>query len=166
MLTVETIGRIRREYFFKGKTIKEIVRDLKVSRNTVRKVLRSGQTAFEYERDIQPRPKLGGWTADLDALLAGHAAKSRPRAVDADPALRGAARAWLSRRLRCRAALRRTMEQGARAILRPNGKRDGDSDEPRWLRRERLQLASKRYFVVAQNHICDPFSGARAQCPA
>jgi transposase len=76
MLTVETIGRIRREHFLKGKTIKEIVRDLKVSRNTVRKVLRSGETAFEYERDIQPRPKLGRWTADLDALLAGNAAKS------------------------------------------------------------------------------------------
>ena len=47
MLTVETIGRIRREYFLKGKTIKEIARDLRVSRNTVRKVLRSGETAFD-----------------------------------------------------------------------------------------------------------------------
>ena len=47
MLTVETIGRIRREHFIKGKTIREIARDLKVSRNTVRKVLRS----FEYERN-------------------------------------------------------------------------------------------------------------------
>jgi DNA-binding NarL/FixJ family response regulator len=36
MLTVETIGRIRREHFLKGKTIKEIARDLNVSRNTVR----------------------------------------------------------------------------------------------------------------------------------
>ena len=75
MLTVETIGRIRREHFLKGKTIKEIARDLKVSRNTVRKVLRSGETAFEYERDVQPRPKLGQWTTELDALLAGNAAK-------------------------------------------------------------------------------------------
>ena len=56
MLTMETIGRIRREHFVKGKTIKEITRDLKVSRNTVRKVLRSGETAFEYEREVQPRP--------------------------------------------------------------------------------------------------------------
>jgi hypothetical protein len=38
MLVVETIARIRREHFIKGRTIKEIVRDLKVSRNTVRKV--------------------------------------------------------------------------------------------------------------------------------
>jgi transposase len=75
MLTVETIGRIRREHFIKGKTIREISRDLKVSRNTVRKVLRSGETAFEYERDVQPRPKLGRWTEELDVLLAGNAAK-------------------------------------------------------------------------------------------
>jgi DNA-binding transcriptional regulator LsrR (DeoR family) len=58
MLIVETIARIRREHFIKGKTIKEIARDLKVSRNTVRKMLRSGETSFEYERLVQPRPKL------------------------------------------------------------------------------------------------------------
>src|SRR5438067_7368698 len=75
MLTVETIGRIRREHFLKGKTIREIARDLKVSRNTVRKVLRSGETSFEYERSVQPRPKLGRWAADLDDLLAGNATK-------------------------------------------------------------------------------------------
>jgi transposase len=75
MLTVETIGRIRREYFLKGKTIKEIARDLKVSRNTVRKVLRSGETSFEYEREVQPRPKLGRWTVEFDELLAANAAK-------------------------------------------------------------------------------------------
>jgi transposase len=76
MMTVETIGRIRREHFLKGKTIKEIARDLKVSRNTVRKVLRTGQTAFAYGRDVQPQPKLGRWTADLDELLAGNVTKA------------------------------------------------------------------------------------------
>jgi len=75
MLTVETIGRIRREHFLKGKTIKEIARDLRVSRNTVRKVLRSGETSFEYERNVQPRPKLGRWTAELENLLTSNAAK-------------------------------------------------------------------------------------------
>src|SRR5258708_8956330 len=75
MLTVETIGRMRREHFNKGKTIREIPGDLKVSRNTVRKVLRSGETSFEYERDVQPRPKLGRWTAELDELLEGNATK-------------------------------------------------------------------------------------------
>src|SRR3978361_958435 len=76
MLVVETIARIRREHFIKGKTIKEIARDLKVSRNTVRKVLRSGETSFEYERVVQPRPKLGRWAAELDGLLASNVAKS------------------------------------------------------------------------------------------
>jgi transposase len=69
MLVVETIGRIRREHLVKGKSIREIARDLKVSRNTVRKVLRSGETAFSYEREVQPRPKLGPWKADLDRML-------------------------------------------------------------------------------------------------
>jgi transposase len=76
MLIVETIARIRREHFIKGKTIKEIARDLKVSRNTVRKVLRSGETSFEYERAVQPRPKLGRWATEIDGLLAANATKA------------------------------------------------------------------------------------------
>src|SRR5687767_4474402 len=76
MLVVETIARIRREFFVKGRSIKEIVRDLKVSRNTVRKVLRSGETVFSYEREVQPLPKLGRWRDDLDRMLAGNEAKS------------------------------------------------------------------------------------------
>jgi DNA-binding CsgD family transcriptional regulator len=40
MLIVQTIGRIRREHLVKGKSIKEIVRDMKISRNTVRRALR------------------------------------------------------------------------------------------------------------------------------
>jgi hypothetical protein len=35
----------------------------------------AGATSLEYERDVQPRPKLGRWTEELDALLAGNAAK-------------------------------------------------------------------------------------------
>ena len=69
MLIVETIGRIRREHLVKGKSIKEIARDLKISRNTVRKVLRSGETSFSYEREVQPRPKLGRWKVEIDRLL-------------------------------------------------------------------------------------------------
>lgn len=77
MLIVETVARIRREYFVKGKSIKEIVRDLGVSRNTVRKVVRSGETAFSYERSVQPLPKLGPWAADLEGLLAANERKAR-----------------------------------------------------------------------------------------
>jgi transposase len=76
MLVVETVGRIRREHFVRGKSIKEIARDLRLSRNTVRKILRSGETAFAYEREVQPQPKLGRWTSDLDRMLAANATKS------------------------------------------------------------------------------------------
>jgi transposase len=76
MLIVETIGRIRREHFVKGKTIKEIVRDLGISRNTVRKALRSEATSFTYERGNQPLPKLGPWSEKLDELLAENEKKA------------------------------------------------------------------------------------------
>ena len=76
MLVVETIGRIRREHLVKGKSIKEIARELKISRNTVRKVLRSEETSFSYEREVQPRPKLGRWKAALDLMLTGNVGKA------------------------------------------------------------------------------------------
>src|ERR1700734_791761 len=72
MLVLETIARIRREHFVQGKSIKEISRDLRLSRNTVRKVLRSDETSFAYERQVQPRPKLGRWKEELDRLLAAN----------------------------------------------------------------------------------------------
>ena len=73
MLIVETIGRIRREHLDKGKSIREIARTLHLSRNTVRRILRSGETAFSYEREVQPRPKLGAWADELDRLLTSNA---------------------------------------------------------------------------------------------
>src|SRR5271163_4647652 len=76
MLVVVTIGRIRREHFIHGKSIKEIARDLRLSRNTVRKVLRSDETSFSYERQVQPRPKLGRWKEELDGLLTTNAEAS------------------------------------------------------------------------------------------
>ena len=74
MLVVETVARIRREHLVGKKGIKTIARELGLSRNTVRKVLRSGQTSFTYEREEQPRPKLGSFTERLDTLLAANAA--------------------------------------------------------------------------------------------
>src|SRR3546814_17176904 len=77
MLVVETVARIRREFFVKGKSLKEIARALGVSRNTVRKVVRSGQTGFSYERAVQPLPTLEAWTADHDRQLAVNESKVR-----------------------------------------------------------------------------------------
>ena len=77
MLVVETVARIRREYFVHRKSIKEIVRTVKVSRNTVRKVIRSGASAFSYDRSSQPRPKIDPWRLELDEILAGNARRPK-----------------------------------------------------------------------------------------
>ena len=69
MLVVETIGKIRRDHFVRGKKIKAIARDRGLSRNTVRKVLRSEQTSFRYERAAQPMPKLGDHIKALETML-------------------------------------------------------------------------------------------------
>ena len=76
MKGVDTIARVRREFYVRGRSIKEICRELDISRNTVRKILRSGATAFEYERSVQPQPKIGPWREELDRLLAVNAARS------------------------------------------------------------------------------------------
>ncbi len=59
MLVVETVAKIRRAYFVQHKPIKQICRELKLSRKVVRKVIRSEATAFRYTRSVQPAPKLG-----------------------------------------------------------------------------------------------------------
>ena len=76
MLIVETIARIRRAHFVQGKPIKAICRELKISRKVVRKVLRSGETAFEYERSVQPLPKIGPFKDQLDQILASNETKA------------------------------------------------------------------------------------------
>ena len=69
MMSVDVIGDIRRAYFEQRLPIKEIVRTLRVSRATVRKVVRSHKTAFKYERGVQPAPKLGAWVEVLAQIL-------------------------------------------------------------------------------------------------
>ena len=90
MLVVETIARIRRAYFVQRKTIKAICRELRVSRKVVRKVIRSGATAFAYERRVQPQPKLGAWRGELDQLLAANAARPARERLRRGPPLCGA----------------------------------------------------------------------------
>jgi transposase len=65
----------RRAHLVQGKSIRAIARELRVSRKVVRKVLRTGQTEFRYEREVQPRPKLGRWREGLEGLLAANAGK-------------------------------------------------------------------------------------------
>src|SRR5687768_12391986 len=68
MLTVETIARVRREHA-KGRSVRAIARSLKLSRETVSKYLRSGETAPRYERQVQPYPQLAAFQKDLERLV-------------------------------------------------------------------------------------------------
>ncbi|MDH5331681.1 MAG: IS21 family transposase, partial [Aquincola sp.] len=66
---METIGKIRRRRLVKQDTISGIARDLGLSRNTVKKALRTGGEPFEYRRERQPRPQLGPYLGLLEQWL-------------------------------------------------------------------------------------------------
>jgi len=66
---VETIRKIRLAIHRDGKSIRKTAKDLHLSRNTVRKVIRSDQTAFEYRRRVQPHPRLGNHIDLLEERL-------------------------------------------------------------------------------------------------
>src|ERR1700748_300802 len=69
MVTVETIGRIRRAFWVDKEPIRQIVREVRVSRQTVRRAIRGTSTEFRYERQVQPQPRLGDYVARLEAML-------------------------------------------------------------------------------------------------
>ena len=50
MLGVDKIGKMRRARFRERRSITGVIRDLAVSRTTVRNVLRSDAAAFSYDR--------------------------------------------------------------------------------------------------------------------
>lgn len=79
MLILETIAKIRRHYFSEGKKIKEISRELRLSRNTVRKVIRSGATEHSYSRESQSYPKLGLFLERLNNLLTENQKRPKKR---------------------------------------------------------------------------------------
>lgn len=69
MLNVETIRKVRQAHLRDGKGIREISRDMNLSRNTVRNIIRSGITDQKYERAAQPHPKLGTFIERLSEML-------------------------------------------------------------------------------------------------
>ena len=69
MKRVDTIARVRRAFYVLGWSMKKIVRDLHVSRNTVRKILRTDETDLSYERERQPMPRIGPWQGQLEQFL-------------------------------------------------------------------------------------------------
>ncbi len=75
MLIVETIRKIRCAYHRDRKSIRQIAREFKLSRNTVKKVIRSDATEFTYDRKDQPHPKLAPYHELLSEYLATDATK-------------------------------------------------------------------------------------------
>ena len=70
MVSLETTAKVRRDHFVHAKSIKQISRERGIGRNSVRKILRSGETTtFRYERHDTPMPKLGTFIAQLDTML-------------------------------------------------------------------------------------------------
>jgi len=82
MLVMETIRKVRLA-LSKGMSIREVAKKFSISRNTVRKVQRSGETSFVYQRKEQRYPALEGHIDILEALLAANAdvAPSKRRTV-------------------------------------------------------------------------------------
>ena len=74
---METIGKVRRASRVGGKSIRSIARTMNMSRNTVRKVLRSEETEHRYRRGVRPKPKLGGYVAALEEMLEANEKKAR-----------------------------------------------------------------------------------------
>ena len=83
MLVVETIAKIRRYHFVEGRGIREISRLLRISKNTVRKVIRSGVTEHQYKRSKQPMPQLGDYITRIEDLLEDDWKRSKKRRLTA-----------------------------------------------------------------------------------
>jgi transposase len=72
MLGMETIRKIRLA-LGKGMSIREAAQKFNKSRNTIRKILRSGMTSFSYQRCEQSYPVLGKYIKPLEELLEANA---------------------------------------------------------------------------------------------
>jgi transposase len=81
---MEHIAEIRRRHFISKESISAIANSLSLSRQTVRKALRSDKEPI-YQRKIQPTPKLGSFKSQLaewlerDAKLPRHQRRTAQR---------------------------------------------------------------------------------------
>ena len=70
MISVETVGKIRRRHLVKGESISKIARETGLSRNIVKRYLRNAVLEPGYSPRLrQVQPKLGPFVARLEALL-------------------------------------------------------------------------------------------------
>ena len=69
MLTMETVLRVRLAGKRDGRSVREIARKYRLSRNTVRKYLRRSEMEPRYQRKQESKPKLGPFVEALEQLL-------------------------------------------------------------------------------------------------
>ena len=69
MLVVETIAKIRRMYHVHGKGFKAIARELHMSKNTIKKIIKDDNTRQGYKRTRQPYRVLASYKAELTKRL-------------------------------------------------------------------------------------------------
>jgi transposase len=69
MIIMETIAKIRRMYHINGKGFKTIARELKLSKNTVKKIIRSNVTVLHYQREQQSYRVLEKYITSLTEKL-------------------------------------------------------------------------------------------------
>lgn len=69
MVSVEDREKIRRAYFIEGKSLRQIARELKHSRKTVRKAIESAEPLPYTLEEPRPSPVLGPHKARIDELL-------------------------------------------------------------------------------------------------
>ena len=69
MVSVDEIQFVRKLALVKCVPIREIVRRTGLSRNTIRKILRSDKTKFEYKREVTHSPILGDYIETIEKWL-------------------------------------------------------------------------------------------------
>lgn len=79
MLIVETIAKIRRLYHVNGKGFKTIARELQLSKNTVKKIIRSDETVLQYQRQESEYRVLENYTESIIEKLKHDATEPRRR---------------------------------------------------------------------------------------
>jgi transposase len=70
MIKVEEREQVRRAYFIERKSLRQIARELKMARKTVRKAIEQAEPTVYTLHTPRPAPRLGPYQTRIDALLA------------------------------------------------------------------------------------------------
>lgn len=79
MLIMETIAKIRRLYHVNGKGFKTIARELQLSKNTVKKIIRNDKTVLQYQRQESEYRVLENYTESITKKLKQDTTEPRRR---------------------------------------------------------------------------------------